>query len=260
MTGHGRPDDAARATRGGATTGSAAPAADHRSRHRHDGGVRATSSRISRTWCGASTSTTTSLDDGTAAAFYLALTLGRPLLLEGEPGVGKTAAAKALAAVLDVAADPAAVLRGPDRGRGALRLELPAPAAGHPAGRGRGTAASSEADLFTEEFLIERPILRCVRHRGPAPPVLLIDEIDRADDEFEALLLEFLGEAAVTVPELGTFTAERPPVVGADLQPQPRPARRAAAALPLPLDRLSRSPARAAADPASHRAGRNRPR
>jgi MoxR-like ATPase len=60
--------------------------------------------------------------------------------------------------------------------------------------------------------LVDRPILQCVRHRGPAPPVLLIDEIDRADDEFEALLLEFLGESAVTVPELGTFVAERPPI------------------------------------------------
>ena len=59
---------------------------------------------------------------------------------------------------------------------------------------------------------MDRPILQCVRHRGPTPPVLLIDEIDRADDEFEALLLEFLGESAVTVPELGTFVAERPPI------------------------------------------------
>ena len=71
----------------------------------------------------------------------------------------------------------------------------------------------SEADLFSEEFLQERPILRCVRYEGPRPPVLLIDEVDRADDEFEALLLEFLGEGSVTVPELGTFTAARPPVV-----------------------------------------------
>ena len=99
-------------------------------------------------------------------------------------------------------------------------------------------AGIDEADLFTEEFLVERPILQCVRYRGPGAPVLLIDEIDRADDEFEALLLEFLGEAAVTVPELGTFTAERPPVVGAHLQPQPRTARCAAAPLPVPLDRL----------------------
>ena len=73
-------------------------------------------------------------------------------------------------------------------------------------------AGIDESDLYTEDYLVDRPILQCVRYRGPGAPVLLIDEIDRADDEFEALLLEFLGEAAVTVPELGTFVAERPPV------------------------------------------------
>jgi len=73
-------------------------------------------------------------------------------------------------------------------------------------------AGIDESDLYTETYLVDRPILRCVRYRGPAAAVLLIDEIDRADDEFEALLLEFLGEAAVTVPELGTFVAERPPI------------------------------------------------
>ena len=71
----------------------------------------------------------------------------------------------------------------------------------------------TEADLFSEQFLVERPILRCVRYDGPRPPVLLIDEVDRADDEFEALLLEALGEGSVTVPELGTFTAKRSPIV-----------------------------------------------
>jgi MoxR-like ATPase len=70
-----------------------------------------------------------------------------------------------------------------------------------------------EADLFSETFLQERPILRAVRHAGPSAPVLLIDEIDRADDEFEAMLFEFLGEGAVTIPELGTFTATRRPIV-----------------------------------------------
>ena len=74
-------------------------------------------------------------------------------------------------------------------------------------------AGIDESDLYSEVYLVDRPILQAVRHRGPTPPVLLVDEIDRADDEFEALLLEFLGEAAVTVPELGTFVAERPPVV-----------------------------------------------
>ena len=75
-----------------------------------------------------------------------------------------------------------------------------------------GVAGIDESDLYTEEYLVDRPILQCVRYRGSAAPVLLIDEIDRADDEFEALLLEFLGESAVTVPELGTFVAEMPPI------------------------------------------------
>jgi MoxR-like ATPase len=71
----------------------------------------------------------------------------------------------------------------------------------------------ADDDPFTDEFLVERPMLRAVRHVGPVAPVLLIDEIDRADDEFEALLFEVLGESGVTVPELGTFVAPRPPVV-----------------------------------------------
>ncbi|PTR31939.1 MoxR-like ATPase [Rhodococcus sp. OK519] len=152
------------------------------------------------------------LDEGTATALFLALRLGRPLLLEGEPGVGKTTAAKALAAALGtplvrlqcyegLAADEALYDWNYQRQLLAVRLS-----------EARGERLE-EADLFTERFLLERPILRCVRHRGALPPVLLIDEIDRADDEFEALLLEFLGEASVTVPEIGTFAADRPPIV-----------------------------------------------
>jgi len=152
------------------------------------------------------------LDDGTATALFLALRLGRPLLLEGEPGVGKTTAAKALAAALGtdlvrlqcyegLGADEALYDWNYQRQLLAVRLS-----------EARGERLQ-EADLFTEQFLQERPILRCVRHHGPLPPVLLIDEIDRADDEFEALLLEFLGESAVTVPEVGTFVADRAPIV-----------------------------------------------
>ena len=151
-------------------------------------------------------------DEGTSTAMFLALQIGLPLLLEGEPGVGKTTAAKVLARVLDVPLIRLQCYEGLSAGealydwnyqRQLLAIRLAE--ATH--------ERLSEAELFTEEFLIERPILACVRHRGPRPPVLLIDEVDRADDEFEALLLEFLGEASVTVPELGTFTAERKPVV-----------------------------------------------
>jgi len=152
------------------------------------------------------------VDDGLAMALFLALRLGKPLLLEGEPGVGKTAAAKALAAALDApllrlqcyeGLTAAEALYEWNHQRQLLAIRLAE--ARH--------ERIGDADLFTEEFLLERPILRAVRHDGPVPPVLLIDEIDRADDEFEALLFEFLGEAAITVPELGTFTATRPPTV-----------------------------------------------
>ena len=151
------------------------------------------------------------LDSGTASAFYLAVSLGRPLLLEGEPGVGKTTAAKTLATVLNAplvrlqcyeGLTASEALYDWNYQRQLLSIRLAE--ARH--------ATIDESDLYTESYLVDRPILQCVRHRGPTPPVLLIDEIDRADDEFEALLLEFLGEASVTVPELGTFVAERPPI------------------------------------------------
>jgi MoxR-like ATPase len=152
------------------------------------------------------------VDEGLATALFLGWRLGQPLLLEGEPGVGKTAAAKALAAALDapllrlqcyegLTANEALYEWNYQRQLLAIRLAE----ARHEHLR--------DADLFTEEFLQERPILAAIRYTGPNPPVLLIDEIDRADDEFEALLFEFLGEAAITIPELGTFTAKRRPVV-----------------------------------------------
>ncbi|WP_067464744.1 AAA family ATPase [Nocardia amamiensis] len=151
------------------------------------------------------------LDTGTAAAFYLATTLGRPLLLEGEPGVGKTTAAKTLATVLGAPLIRLQCYEGLTVNEALYDWNYQRQLLSIRLAEARG-ADLTEADLFTEAFLVDRPILRCVRYRGPTPPVLLVDEIDRADDEFEALLLEFLGETTVTVPELGTFAAEQPPL------------------------------------------------
>ena len=152
------------------------------------------------------------VDDGLAMAVFLALLLGKPLLLEGEPGVGKTAAAKALARALGAPMLRLQCYEGLTAGEALYEWNYQRQLLAIRLAESRHERLT-DADLFTEEFLQERPILAAVRQRGPVPPVLLIDEIDRADDEFEALLLEFLGEAAVTVPELGTFTAIRPPVV-----------------------------------------------
>lgn len=151
------------------------------------------------------------LDDGMAAAIYLAAAMGRPLLLEGEPGVGKTTAAKTLAAVLGSplirlqcyeGLTAAEALYDWNYQRQLLSIKL---------AEARG-AEITEADLYTEAYLVDRPILKCVRFGGATQPVLLIDEIDRADDEFEALLLEFLAESAITIPELGTLVAPTPPI------------------------------------------------
>ncbi len=152
------------------------------------------------------------VDEGTATAMFFALTLGRPLLLEGEPGVGKTAAAKALAAALDTRLIRLQCYEGLTVGEALYEWNYQRQLLAIRLAESRHEALR-DADLFTAEFLQERPILQAIRHTGPQPPVLLIDEIDRADDEFEALLFEFLGESAITVPEIGTFAATRPPIV-----------------------------------------------
>jgi MoxR-like ATPase len=151
------------------------------------------------------------LDIGTASAIFLAVRIGRPLLLEGEPGVGKTTAAKTLAAVLDTPLVRLQCYEGLTAREALYDWNYQRQLLSIRLAEARG-ARIEESDLYSERYLVDRPILQCVRYQGPSAPVLLIDEIDRADDEFEALLLEFLGESTVTVPELGTFAAEFPPI------------------------------------------------
>jgi MoxR-like ATPase len=152
------------------------------------------------------------VDDGMSMALFLAVKLGQPLLLEGEPGVGKTTAAKALASALGTELIRLQCYEGISASEALYEWDYPRQMLGIRLAES-GDSSMASADLFTAEYLLDRPLLKAVRHSGVVPPVLLIDEIDRSDDEFEALLLEFLAESSVTVPELGTFTATNPPIV-----------------------------------------------
>jgi MoxR-like ATPase len=158
-------------------------------------------------------------DPGLATTIYLALGMNRPLLLEGAPGVGKTEVAKALAAMTGgrlirlscyEGIDSSQALYEWDHARQLLHLRV-AEVTGRTAGPDWADTAL-EHELYDERFLSRRPLLDAVTCGEDPPPVLLIDEVDRADDEFEAFLLEVLADWSVTVPEVGTFTAERPPI------------------------------------------------
>ncbi len=151
-------------------------------------------------------------DTGLATALYCAVGLAQPLLLEGEAGVGKTEAAKALAQVLDTRLVRLQCYEGIDAAEALYEWNYPRQLLGIRLAEAGGAALRDE-DLFGEAYLIERPLLAALRHPGPRPAVLLVDEVDRADDEFEAFLLELLGEATVTIPELGTVRAAHPPLV-----------------------------------------------
>ena len=157
-------------------------------------------------------------DDGLSTSVFLAMALQRPLLLEGEAGVGKTEVAKVLSRWTGgelirlqcyEGIDVSQAVYDWDYSRQLLHLR-----ASEATGESLGlTTSALEQQLYNERFLLKRALLQAIDHRNELPPVLLIDEVDRADDEFEAYLLEVLSEYAVTVPELGRFAAIRPPLV-----------------------------------------------
>jgi MoxR-like ATPase len=157
-------------------------------------------------------------DEGISTSVFLAMTLHRPLLLEGEAGVGKTELAKSLAKATGgelirlqcyEGIDASQAVYDWDYAKQLLHLR-----ATEATGESQSTTADAlEAELYGERFLIKRALLRSIEPTDGPPPVLLIDEVDRADDEFEAYLLEILSDFQVTVPEVGRFTTDRPPIV-----------------------------------------------
>jgi MoxR-like ATPase len=152
------------------------------------------------------------VDEGLATAMFLSLRLPQPLLLEGAAGVGKTEASKALAAVLDTPLVRLQCYDGIDAAEALYEWNYPRQLLSIRLADTSGEKLREE-DLFSSDYLIRRPLLRALEHPGPRPAVLLIDEIDRADDDFEAFLLELLADAAVTIPEIGTVRATHPPVI-----------------------------------------------
>ena len=157
-------------------------------------------------------------DEGLATAIHLAIALRRPLLLEGEAGVGKTEGAKTLARWTGGELIRLQCYEGIDLGQAAYEWDharqlLHLRTAEATGAATRDDSERLEAELYTERFLVRRPLLRAIDPVEGPPPVLLIDELDRADDEFEAFLLELLSDYSITIPELGTFHAAVPPLV-----------------------------------------------
>jgi MoxR-like ATPase len=152
------------------------------------------------------------VDEGLATSMFLSLRLPQPLLLEGEAGVGKTEAANSLALVLDTPLVRLQCYEGIDASEALYEWNYPRQLLSIRLAESSGSTLGEE-DLFGPDYLTRRPLLQALEHPGPRPAVLLIDEIDRADDDFEAFLLELLADASVTIPEIGTIRATHPPVI-----------------------------------------------
>ena len=170
-------------------------------------------------------------DQGVATAAHLAIRMGRPLFVEGDPGVGKTSLAHALAAACQARLWRLQCYEGIDASQALYDWDFPRQML-HLRAAGDGGNGDLEASLYDRRFLISRPILSALES---SPSVLLIDEIDRADDEFEAFLLEVLAENSVTIPELGTITATERPLTVITSNRTRRGARCAQAPLPVSL-------------------------
>ena len=151
-------------------------------------------------------------DDGLLTSLFLAVRMRQPLLLEGEAGVGKTEAAKALAELLDTPLYRLQCYEGIDAGEAIYEWNYQRQLLAIRLAEAQESALGDD-DLFTSEYLLRRPLLQAIEHVGPRPAVLLLDEIDRADAEFEAFTFEALAEASVTIPELGTIRATQRPIV-----------------------------------------------
>lgn len=149
-----------------------------------------------------------------ATSIYLATELGKPLYLEGEPGVGKTEVAKVLAEVLQTQLIRLQCYEGLDTNTALYEWNYPRQMLELRLQEARGVDKDRIGqNIFSEDFLLQRPLLQAIRTTGSRPAVLLIDEIDRSDEEFEAFLLEILSDFQITIPELGTIKADQPPIV-----------------------------------------------
>jgi len=148
-----------------------------------------------------------------ATAIYLAIRLEKPLLIEGEPGCGKTEIAKVLASMLNTELIRLQCYEGLDASSTIYEWNYPKQLLYIKMMEGKRDPREVEEEIFSEKFLLKRPLLKALLHDGPLPAVLLIDEIDRADEEFEGFLLEFLAEFQVTIPEIGTIKARKNPIV-----------------------------------------------
>jgi MoxR-like ATPase len=152
-------------------------------------------------------------DRSLATALYLAIKMKKPLLIEGEPGCGKTEIAKVLAEIFETDLIRLQCYEGLDASDAIYEWNYPKQLLYIRLLESQGSMKDVESEIFSERFLLKRPLLAAIMHEGEVPPVLLIDEIDRADEEFEGFLLEFLAEFQATIPEIGTIKARQQPIV-----------------------------------------------